>query len=73
MDHEPTREEIDRLPGPIVLEFGASWCGHCQAIVAQMARELARYPHVRHIKIEDAKGSGSGDRFESNSGRRSFS
>jgi hypothetical protein len=22
---EPTRQEIDRLPGPVVLEFGASW------------------------------------------------
>jgi hypothetical protein len=31
MDHtlnfgrEPTREEIDRLRGPVVLEFGAEW------------------------------------------------
>lgn len=22
---EPTREEIDRLPGPVLLEFGARW------------------------------------------------
>lgn len=22
---EPTREEIDRLPGPVLLEFGALW------------------------------------------------
>ena len=22
---EPTREEVDALPGPVVLEFGASW------------------------------------------------
>lgn len=22
---EPTREEVDRMPGPIVLEFGAEW------------------------------------------------
>lgn len=22
---EPTRDEIDRLPGPVVLEFGAEW------------------------------------------------
>ena len=24
-DREPTREEVGRLPGPVVLEFGASW------------------------------------------------
>jgi hypothetical protein len=22
---EPTREEVDRLPGPVVLEFGTDW------------------------------------------------
>jgi hypothetical protein len=24
-DREPTREEVDRMPGPVVLEFGAEW------------------------------------------------
>jgi hypothetical protein len=24
-EREPTRDEIDRLPGPVVLEFGARW------------------------------------------------
>ena len=22
---EPTRAEVDRMPGPVVLEFGAAW------------------------------------------------
>jgi hypothetical protein len=22
---EPTREEVDHMPGPVLLEFGASW------------------------------------------------
>lgn len=22
---QPTREEVDRLPGPVLLEFGARW------------------------------------------------
>ena len=22
---EPTRDEVERMPGPVVLEFGADW------------------------------------------------
>jgi hypothetical protein len=24
-DEQPTRADVDRLPGPVLLEFGASW------------------------------------------------
>lgn len=24
-DRQPTRAEVDRLPGPVLLEFGAAW------------------------------------------------
>jgi hypothetical protein len=24
-DREPTREEVERMPGPVVLEFGTEW------------------------------------------------
>ena len=34
---EPTREEVDGMAGPVVLEFGADWCPHCQAIRPFMA------------------------------------
>jgi hypothetical protein len=23
--NEPTREEVERMPGPVVLEFGTDW------------------------------------------------
>ena len=26
----PSRDEVDRLPGATVVEFGTPWCGHCQ-------------------------------------------
>jgi thioredoxin 1 len=60
---EPTREEVDRMTGPVVLEFGASWCPHCQAIQPQMAALLARFPTVRHVRVEDGPGRPLGRSF----------
>lgn len=60
---EPTRDEVDRLPGPVVLEFGAEWCGHCLALKPHLERLLAEYPDVRHLRIEDGKGQPLGRSF----------
>jgi thioredoxin 1 len=60
---EPRREDIDQLPGPVLLEFGTSWCGYCQAIQRPLEALLAKYPQVRHIKVEDGKGRPLGRSF----------
>jgi len=60
---EPTREDIDRTEGAVVLEFGASWCGHCRALAPQLEAMLAEVPHVRHIRIEDGPGQPLGRSF----------
>jgi thioredoxin 1 len=62
-EREPTREEIDRTEGPIVLEFGASWCPYCQALAPKLAGLLRAYPEVRHIRIEDGPGRPLGRSF----------
>ena len=52
----PPRAEIDALQGPTLLEFGTDWCGHCQRAQPALAQAFARYPDLRHIKVEDGSG-----------------
>lgn len=60
---EPAREEIERLPGPTLLEFGTPWCGHCRAAQPLIASALAGHPGVRHIRIADGRGRALGRSF----------
>lgn len=60
---EPTRSEIDKLPGPVLLEFGADWCGHCQQLAPRLAAMLSKYPQVRHIRVADGRGQPLGRSF----------
>lgn len=60
---EPTRDEIDASQGPVLLEFGTAWCGHCRRAQPFIAEALAAHPGVRHIKVADASGKRLGRSF----------
>lgn len=60
---EPSREEIDALTEPTLLEFGAAHCGHCRAAQPLIAQALQGHPGARHIKIEDGPGRRLGRSF----------
>ena len=63
-DPEPTRAELDALPGSALIEFGTPWCGYCKAAQPLIAEAIAGHPDVRHIRIEDGKGRRLGRSFQ---------
>lgn len=60
---ELARDTVDAMPGLVVLEFGASWCGYCRGARATIDRVLARYPDANHLWIEDGPGKRLGRSF----------
>jgi thioredoxin 1 len=60
---EPTREEVDSLAGLTLLEFGATWCPHCQAAQPHIAAVVKAHPGLRHLRIEDGSGLPLGRSF----------
>ncbi len=62
-DQEPARAQVDAMAGPVVLEFGTTWCGHCRAAQPLIEAALARRPDVRRIQVEDGSGRRLGRSF----------
>ena len=63
VEDTPTREEVDRAPGLVLLEFGTDWCGFCRAAAPRVSSLLREHPHVRHLKVEDGPGRRLGRSF----------
>ena len=63
MEHEPSRAEVDGMPGATVLEFGAGWRPICQSARPIIDGELDAHPGVRYLRIEDGKGKPLGRSF----------
>ena len=62
-EKEPTRAEVEALPGPTVIEFGSPWCGWCRRAQPLIGEAFAGHPNVRHFKIADASGRRLGRSF----------
>lgn len=55
--------DVDALQGPVVLDFGTSWCGVCRASAPVIGEALGAHPGVRHLRIKDGPGRRLGRSF----------
>lgn len=58
-----TRDEVDALAGPLVLDFGTNWCPHCNAARPHADACVAGASGVRHVRVEDGPGRRLGRSF----------
>lgn len=59
----PELEQIVKLTGDALLEFGTPWCGHCQAAQPVVREVMQEHPSLAHIKVYDGKGKHLGREF----------
>jgi thioredoxin 1 len=60
----PTREELDARRGPVIVQFGANWCGHCQAAQPLIDEALVTHPELQPVMVEDGRGRPLGRSFQ---------
>src|SRR3954452_10032785 len=58
-----TREQVDALPGLVLLNFGTNWCGYCQALKPALRTFLESDPDMQHVPVEDGPGRPLGRSF----------
>lgn len=56
-------KELEATQGPLVLDFGTEWCGHCRRARPLVESVLTEYPSIAHIRIEDGPGRRLGRSF----------
>lgn len=63
LEQPPSREDVDRLAGATVVEFGTPWCGHCQRAQPLVEQALQDRADIAHVKVEDGPGQRLGRSF----------
>lgn len=59
----PSRDDVDKLSGLAVVEFGTPWCGYCQRAQPLIEQALKPRDDITHVKVEDGSGQRLGRSF----------
>lgn len=62
-EEAPTIDEVGKMIGFAVLEFGTNWCEHCIATIPAV-RQILSGRALPHIKVLDGKGKTLGRSFK---------
>ncbi|MCB5207054.1 thioredoxin family protein [Methylovorus mays] len=60
---DPTRSDIDQLAGPVLIEFGSTYCSYCQHSRPWVDALVKAHPQLSYFRIEDGKGRRLGRTF----------
>lgn len=52
----PDSAEVEEMTGPVLLDFGTDWCGHCVVARSPVEAWLAGRHGVDHLRVEDGPG-----------------
>jgi len=63
-EEAPSFEQVNKLVGSTILEFGTPWCGHCQAANPAIKQIFSEHSGLTHIKLCDGKGKKLGRKFK---------
>ena len=61
--HAPDLETVEAMRGPVLVDFGTDWCGHCIAARAPVDAWVQRHEGLEHLRIEDGRGRPLGRAF----------
>lgn len=59
----PDPSEVAATRGPLLLEFGTDWCGHCSAARSAVDAWVAAHEGMEHRRVEDGPGRSLGRAF----------